>query len=180
MTVSTKRRTRKVRRLIKAGALLGALAIPAGALATGPYPKELDGRMTGGGHFFPAAGLKVTHGFELHCDANIGPNNLQVNWDGNRFHLTELTSAQCTDDPTINPKPRTAPFDTFRGTGVGRYNGQDGAKIDFKLTDAGEPGTKDRIRVEIRGKDGHRVLRGTGALKLTGGNHQAHPENKKP
>ena len=178
--MTTPSRKRRMRRIARGAALLGVLAIPAGALATGPYPKALDGRMTGGGHFFPAAGLKVTHGFELHGDADIGPNNLQVNWDnGNHFHLTKLTSAQCTDDPTINPRPRTAPFDTFRGTGIGRYNGEDGAKIDFKLTDAGEPGTKDRIRVEIRGKDGHRVLRGTGALRLTGGNHQAHPENKR-
>ena len=180
MTVSTAVRSRRLRSIARAGALLGVLAIPAAAFATGPYPKELDGRMTGGGSFFPADGLRVTHGFELHCDADIGPNNLQVNWNGNHFHLTKLTSAQCTDDPTINPKPRTAPFDTFRGTGIGRYNGVDGAKIDFKLTDAGEPGTKDRIRVEIRGKDGHRVLRGTGAVKLNRGNHQAHPENKKP
>jgi hypothetical protein len=173
------KRSGRTRTLAKGAAVLSILAVPAAALATGPYPKELDGRMTGGGHYFPHEGVKVTHGFELHCDADIEPNNLQVNWQGNRFHLTDLTSAQCTDDPAINPRPRTAPFDTFRGTGVGRYNGVDGARIDFKLTDAGEPGTKDRIRLEIRNSSGRSVLRGTPALKLTRGNHQAHPENKK-
>lgn len=147
------------------------------ASATGPYPPELDGRMTGGGKFSPDGELRVTHGFELHCNL-AKPNNLQVNWEGgNRFHLTELTSARCTDDPKINPRPRRAPFDTFRGTGIGRYNGKDGAKVDFKLTDAGEPGRKDRIRVQVRYK-GKTVLKGSPARKLIGGNHQAHPNNK--
>ena len=159
---------------IASGVVLAGLAIPVAAGATGPYPHELDGRMTGGGSIFPAEGLRVTHGFTLNCDASHKPQRLEVNWEGNRFHLETLTSAQCSDDPTIAPPPPAAPFDTFRGTGVGRYNGQPGARIDFKLTDAGEPGTRDRARFEIRDARGHRVLRGTAAKRLTFGNHQAH------
>ena len=170
------RKAGKAAALGMAIAAVGAGAAVPMASATGPYPEELDGRMTGGGKFSPDGVLAVTHGFTLHCNL-AKPNNLQVNWEGNRFHLTELTSAQCTDDPAINPLPRSAPFDTFRGTGIGRYNGKDGAKIDFKLTDAGEPGTRDRIRVQIRYK-GETVLAGSPARRLIGGNHQAHPNNK--
>jgi len=45
-----------------------------------PPPPEVEGRMTGGGGVLTTAGVRVTHGFELHCDAVKPPNNLQVNW----------------------------------------------------------------------------------------------------
>ena len=48
----------------------------------------------------------MTHGFKLHCDIEIGPNNLEINWGpGNHFHLEELTSVTCSDDPAIEPPP---------------------------------------------------------------------------
>ncbi len=162
---------------MKALAVLTVLVVPGAALATGPYPEELDGRMTGGGKYKRPSGTYVTHGFEIHCNL-AKPNNIQVNWKGHRFHLTELTSAQCTDDPNINPLPRSAPFDTFRGQGTGRYDGEDGATIDFKFTDGGEPGRRDTIRIMIWDKDGDVVLGGHGAVRLKTGNHQAHPNNK--
>ena len=71
------------------------------------------GRMTGGGSVYTEDGTRVTHGFELHCDINIGPNNLEVNLDGNNFHLETLTYVSCYDDPVLNPLPRPAPFDTL-------------------------------------------------------------------
>ena len=99
------------------------------------------GRMTGGGSVFTVAGLRVTHGFELHCDITALPNNLEINWaKGNNFHLDELTSATCTDEPGLDPPPPDAGFDTFVGTGTGSCNGVAGATIAFTLTDAGEPG----------------------------------------
>src|SRR5882672_5886748 len=59
------------------------------------------GRMTGGGSVFTTDGTevqtgdRVTHGFEIHCGAENGtiplPNNLEINWSGNRFHLDYLT-----------------------------------------------------------------------------------------
>src|SRR5438445_11297494 len=63
-----------------------------------------NGFMTGGGSVFTSDGTRVTHGFELHCDANKAPNNLEINWGpGNRFHLENLVSADCYYDPSMNP-----------------------------------------------------------------------------
>jgi hypothetical protein len=143
------------------------------ALVGGAYGWEnlKQGRMTGGGNF-TCGDLKVTHGFELHCDASP-PNNLEVNWGGNHFHLEMLTSAECVDDPNISPPPPAAPFDTFIGEGTGKFNGVDGATITFTLTDAGEPGTSDTITVTIKDSSGATVLACPTAT-LDGGNHQAH------
>ena len=142
----------------------------------------VEGRMTGGGSVFTtdAEGnddVRVTHGFELHCSPNISPNNLEVNWEGNRFHLESLSTATCTDDPTEDQLPRHAPIDTLVGTGLGRYNGVSGFKIEFKLTDFGEPGTKDIAEFTIQTPDGLTTILEV-ANNLDRGNHQAHPENK--
>lgn len=139
-------------------------------------PKEIktkpaNGRMTGGGSVFKG-NMRVTHGFEIHCDLSK-PNNLEVNWQGgNNFHMKDLTSAVCTDDPSINPKPPKAPFDTFTGKGTGKLNGVDGAKIEFVFTDAGEPGKKDTATMKIWNKANNLVLEVSGFLNR--GNHQAH------
>jgi hypothetical protein len=126
--------------------------------------------MTGGGSVFTSNGIRVTHGFELHCDVSL-PNNLEINWNRNRFHLTQLNSATCSDDPTISEGQPVAGFDTFVGAGVGRLNGVDGATIVFKLTDAGEPG-KDVDLAEFSINDGA-TLSVSGTLDK--GNQQAHP-----
>jgi len=92
--------------------------------------------MTGGGSVFAADGQRVTHGFELHCDIEDAPNNLEINWGpGNHFHMEELTSAVCTDDPNIDQHPpKHSPFDTYIGTGTGRVPG---ASVTFTFFDAG-------------------------------------------
>jgi len=131
---------------------------------------SLDGRMTGGGSVFLGE-TRFTHGFELHCDVNDLPNNLEVNWPDNRFHLTALTSVVCTDDPALNPLPRKAGFDTYTATGVGLWNGQPGATIEFVFTDNGEPGTKDHATMTITPPGGSPV---TVDGFLEKGNHQAH------
>ena len=109
--------------------------------------KLLGQRMTGGGSVWYGdvrASVRVTHGFELHCNINIPPNNLEINWDrGNRFHLETFDSVVCSDTPGIAPKPPSVGFDTLVGTGTGRYNGQLGYSIEWTFTDAGEPGTQD-------------------------------------
>lgn len=136
-------------------------------------PKEIitaNGRMTGGGSVFNG-NMRVTHDFEIHCDLKK-PNNIEVNWPGNKFNMKDLTSAVCTDDPTIDPKPPNAPFDTFTGKGNGKLNGVDGAKIEFVFTDAGEPGTKDKATMKIFDKANNLVLEVSGFLNK--GNHQAH------
>jgi hypothetical protein len=129
-----------------------------------------EGRMTGGGSVFTANGERVTHGFELHCDATQAPNNLQINFGGNGFHLETLTSAFCSDTPGIDPGQPPAPFDTYEGTGTGRCNGAP-ASISWKFTDAGEPGSSDTVEIAISGACTLNVT-----SNLDRGNHQAHPE----
>jgi len=148
----------------------------------------LPGRMTGGGSVFTNSGSeaqlgeRVTHGFELHCGSEDGtiplPNNLEINWSGNRFHLDYLTFANCSDDPTITPKPPSAPFDTFEGFGKGSYNGQTGASIHFKFSDAGEPGTKDTAEITVWSGDysSSPIVLQVDRAFLTFGNHQAHKD----
>ncbi|MCZ7358032.1 MAG: DUF2341 domain-containing protein [Candidatus Methanoperedens sp.] len=135
-------------------------------------PPEINGRMTGGGSVFNGS-MRVTHGFELNCDASTNPNNLEINWDkGNKFHLENLTTASCTDDPAIKPNPPSAGFDTYEGSGTGIYNGVPGASAHWIFTDAGEPGNKDSATIYIWDAKGKLVLSVSGNLK--GGNHQAH------
>ena len=134
----------------------------------------LDGRMTGGGSNFTTARVRVTKGFQIHCDLST-PNNLQVNWPAHRFHLTSLTNAVCTEDPTIIQAPPEAPFDTFTGDGIGRLNGDDGATIHFVFVDAGEPGSSDTVAMQIRDLNNNIVLN----LPVTfvdRGNLQAHDD----
>lgn len=149
---------------------------------------QLEGRMTGGGAIqCPSVG-QVTHGFELHCDRNSdgipGPNNLEINWGvGDRFHLTELTSVDCKDDPDIDSPPpggtAAAGFDTLvgRGTGIGRFNSiPEQFTIYFKITDAGEPGAGvDALFFRIQqASTGNLLLECPLAVLEQGGNHQAH------
>lgn len=129
-------------------------------------------RMTGGGSVFTSDVTRVTHGFELHCSTLQKPNNLQVNWSGNRFHLENLSAVTCLDDPALNPAPPPAGFDTYIAEGNGGYNGVSGATIRWTFTDDGETGVDDMATMEIKDKDGNLVLSVSG--KLTFGNHQAH------
>jgi hypothetical protein len=133
----------------------------------------LQGRMTGGGSVFTTTGVRVTHGFELHCDKAVLPNGLEVNWQGgNHFHLESLTTELCINDPAINPAPPPAGFDTYIGKGIGRLNGISGATAEWTFTDAGEPGKNDTAKVVIRDASATIVL--TVAGKLINGNQQAH------
>ena len=137
-------------------------------------PHEIEvvnGRMTGGGSVFKG-NMRITHGFEIHCDLKK-PNNIEVNWPGgNNFHMTDLTSAVCTDDPGIDQRPPVAPLDTFRGEGTGKLNGVPGARIEFVFVDAGEPGKKDTASIKIWDDVNNLVLEVSGFLRV--GNHQAH------
>ena len=99
-----------------------------------------EGRFTGGGHQIRVGEARVTRGLTIHCDLLLS-NNLEVNWNGNQFHMTEhLTTVACTDDPAIIQAPPDAPLDTLVGVGEGRYNGDEGYTIEFTLVDQGEPG----------------------------------------
>ena len=130
--------------------------------------------MTGGGRVTTGS-MQATYGFgfELHCDAKRNPNNLEVNWgNGSNFHLERLTTASCSDNPAIVPNPPAAGFDTYRGTGTGRYKGSSGATAEWTFTDAGEPGTNDTAKIVIKDAGGNTALSVSG--NLTGGDNQAH------
>ncbi len=100
---------------------------------------------------------------------------MEVNWGkGNKFHLDNLTTASCSDNPAIEPNPPNASFDTYSGTGTGRYNGASGATAEWTFTDAGEPGNNDTAKIIIKDSNGNIVLSVSG--NLTRGNHQAHNE----
>ena len=129
--------------------------------------------MTGGGRV-KVSSMQVTHGFELHCNASTGPNNLQINWgNSNSFHLDKVTSAYCYDDPRIAPRPAPADFDTYVGSGTGSYNGVAGAVATWTFTDAGDPGVKDFARYEIRSCSTCPIVLSISGY-LVKGNHQAH------
>ena len=144
-------------------------------------PAPTPGRMTGGGSVFTIDDVRVTRGFEIHCDLRE-PNNIEVNWaGGKKFHLTELTSAVCTDSPAIDQTPPSAPFDTFTGTGVGKYNNKPGARIEFVFTDAGEPGTSDTASIKVYDANNNLVLDVPGGALpgfLDKGNIQAHKDTQ--
>src|SRR5438105_4019405 len=86
--------------------------------------------MTGGGSVMGtnAQGqtIRVTHGFQLHCDMSQGPNSLNINWDGgNHFQLTHLTSVACFHDSFSPAPPGPSNLDDiFNGCGTGTVNGQ--------------------------------------------------------
>jgi hypothetical protein len=129
-------------------------------------------RITGGGTIGSKRKPRVTHGFELHCNVDQLPNNLEVNWGGNHWHLLELTFAECFDDPAIEPRPPRAGCDTYHGIGMGRYNGVDGYQAEWIFTDAGEPGKRDWAWIKITAPDGSTVMEVSGFLQV--GNQQFH------
>lgn len=133
------------------------------------------GRFTGGGKQVRVGDVFVTRGLTIHCDLLLS-NNLEVNWGGNQFHMTEhLTTVACTDDPNVVQAPPAAPIDTLVGVGTGRYNNAAGFTVQFTLIDAGEPGSSDRmaIRIHETGNPANVVLN-VPLQVLTGGNLQAH------
>jgi len=132
------------------------------------------GRFTGGGHQIRVDGVRVTRGLTVHCDLLLS-NNLEVNWGGNSFHMTNhLVTVECSDDPNIDQFPPAAPLDTLIGEGTGRFNGQDGFSIEFTLVDAGEPGRDDMSSLLIYETSSGNVVLDVPLQLIDGGNLQAH------
>jgi hypothetical protein len=138
--------------------------------------------MTGGGSIFDQRGEvvyegRITHGFEVHCSPRRS-DNLEINdhVSGQSFHMEDLLSANCSDDPTIEPNPPDAFFDTFQGYGRGRCKQPDRpCEVYFTFTDGGERGgcLRDTASILVR-----EIGSGTTVISITGdvdcGNHQAH------
>jgi hypothetical protein len=134
------------------------------------------GRFTGGGSQIRLQDdVRVTRGLTIHCDLLLS-NNLEVNWQGNQFHMLEhLETVACTDSPLIDQTPPDAPLDTLIGIGTGRYNGVDGFTVEFTLVDYGEPGKNDRMRIFIyETANPANVVLNVPLQTLSGGNLQAH------
>lgn len=132
-------------------------------------------RMTGGGSIKVSKTSKVSYGATLRCDTSTPglSQRLQVNWGkGQKFHLTEIAEPTCSNSATISEGKPFAGFDTYSGSGTGRYKGVDGATAEWTLTDAGEPGKRDTFRIKVTTAGGNVVLNATG--KLSAGNNQAH------
>ena len=137
--------------------------------------KTEDGRFTGGGSQVRVGDVRVTRGLTIHCDLLLS-NNLEVNWGGKQFHMTEhLTTVECSDSPDIIQAPPVAPLDTLIGVGTGRYEGVDGFTIEFTLQDYGEPGSSDKMAIKIyQTSNPSNVVLNVPLQTLTGGNLQAH------
>jgi len=153
--------------LVLSGILVGAGT----TIASCPCECTCPCRWTGGGSVWNAS-QRVTHGFELHCNDDQLPNNLEVNWGGNHFHLDVLTHVSCGNRSDIDPTPPAAPCDKIYGEGEGKFNGVSGYHVVFYFTDAGEPGKNDHAEITIYAPDGKIVLEVDGNLKS--GNQQAH------
>lgn len=97
-----------------------------------------------------------------------------MNWGkGNRFHLTNMISVNCSDDPDIDPGKPFAVMDTLTAVGTGRCNDKEGATVILTFQDAGEPGSLDYGEARIWGcPGGDFLIYGL----LNSGNHQAHME----
>ena|SRR2546423_2890214 len=134
--------------------------------------------MTGGGSIFDVDyGGRVTHGFVLHCVPR-NSDNLEIvdHASGQSFHLEQVTSAICQDDPAIDPNPPDATFDTFTGEGTGRCKQPDRpCTATWTFTDGGEPGgcVRDTALIEVRDANGI-VFSVSGDVDC--GNHQAHSQ----
>jgi hypothetical protein len=157
----------------------GVAAIALLLASGGPLPIDLHAAadpvgagMDGGGCVTTLDEHRINHGFDLHCDAEDPPNSLDIDWDGNRFHLAAVDSVRCLDDPAIDLEPPVAGFDTVRGNGSGRLNDEDGATAEWVFTDAGAAGVEDHAAIVIRKASGEVVLDVSGTL--TYGNHEAH------
>ena len=150
-----------------------AYEIPAGSCGFGGLPAGTSGFLTGGGGV-ASGGVSAKFGTELYCDTTTTPDNLEINWgQGNKFHLTGLSRASCTNDTSFSPGQPAAGFDTYTGSGTGKYNGVAGATATWTFTDHGEPGSSDTAQLTVKNPGGTTVLNVSGTLSQ--GNIQAHP-----
>ena len=123
--------------------------------------------------------------FVLPCDtADADEATFEVKWGflanptGNRFTMTSLDSAVCTDNPNY-ANGAGADFDTLLGSATGTLNGVPGAKATFLIADKADPGVdRDRMHVVITDPSDVVVYEGSrtttaGSRFIEVGNHDA-------
>jgi len=139
-----------------------------------PPCEVASGRFTGGGFQINFNGIKVTRGFELHCDELLS-NNFEVNWDGgNNFH-TEKNPNVVSCTLIAPPNPPDAPVNRIHIEGTGTLNGVDGVPYTLVLIDNGEKAgaPADQAYIAINGVPLTNGSVGAPA-PIDGGNIQAH------
>jgi hypothetical protein len=133
---------------------------------------DINGTISGLG-FVNQDGTKYNHTFELQCADGATANSMEIQWGKGKgkhtFSLGGLTSAVCSAQPGTNAGTPTNAFNTIVGEGVGSLDGAP-ATIEFRISDAGEPGRNDEMHYTITGDDGVSV-----SGKLDGGNTKALP-----
>ena len=157
-------------------AVVGGTALAlAGTGEVAAEEEASDLRITGGGTAVCQDGdgnaVTVALGLTLRCAGE--PNRLEVNWNGNRFHLESVDLIGCEEEEEGS---------SIFFVGQGRYNGQSGASIEADLEDAGEPGAGvDEVDIVITDTDANVVLTcrqavngGIEGVTLATGNIQAH------
>jgi virginiamycin B lyase len=112
-----------------------------------------------------SGGGKVgSYAYVLSCSASadgaLAPR-LEVDLDGQRFHLTSGTGVQCSDDPAV--KTPAAGFDTQTGTGVGTLTSGGPGTVAWKFVDGGVGGGSDSVQLTIRNARGALVFQGSAA-----------------
>jgi hypothetical protein len=83
-----------------------------------------------------------------------------------RFHLTEVTSDGCLNDPSVNPVLGGARFDTLRGSGRGRLADGSMGTAEWTLVDGGLLGQRDRVTVKVRDAGGRVLFETTDTLSV--------------
>ena len=111
---------------------VGALALVALTVQYAGATPPGTGAMTGGG-WAVGPDYRVHLGVALPCDPTRAVN-LQVTWEGSKFHLETLTSVSCSFNDPDDPQQGG----THEGSGIGRLNGE-AAMIEWKLNDVGDP-----------------------------------------
>lgn len=84
------------------------------------------------------------------------PDERRGGWG--RFHLTDLTSASCRDNPSVANSGRGIGFDTHTGTGTGRLADGSSATASWTIVDGGGSGRRDQVSITIRDGRGQIVF----------------------
>lgn len=97
----------------------------------------------------------------------FGELNFENHTNGDHIHMHDVTSYT---HPTTGPLSEFA--ETRQIVGPVTLNGVEGYTVTFRATDLGEPGTNDRVWMQMTGPGGTSTL--IGAMKVDGGNLQLH------
>jgi len=124
---------------------------------------DCDGRVTGGGQIREGKykisfgiSLRVVDGELVFHNTTIQFHNVSVDeLDGGKFKGKELTRVSFYENrPSSVPYDNEGCYQVVRYDVTGKFNGEDGYKVIVRLEDAGEPGRKDNIRIELYAPDG--------------------------